>query len=320
MPAPTEFTFTSDPQPHPERARHLLETHPEVRSLFGRNRISALFTAALVALQLGMSVFVAHLGWVWVVVLAYAVGAFVSHALFVMNHECAHNLIFDHTASNYALGTFNDVALAFPSAITFRRYHLLHHRYQGDYARDADIPSTGEVRVVGTSSWRKAAWLAMLGIMQSMRPLRVREVAVRDAWIVASFAVIAVTDIAVFGFLGPKALAYLMLSSFFALGLHPVGGRWLQEHLETTPGQETYSYYGPLNRVCFNVGYHNEHHDFPGVPWNRLPRLRAIGADVYDPLVSYRSWTALIGRFLTDPTLGPARRVRRDEEPQPLSR
>ena len=55
------------------------------------------------------------------------------------------------------------------------------------------------------------------------------------------------------------------------MGLHPLGARWIQEHYLVHGEQETTSYYGILNVPALNVGYHNEHHDFPSVPWNRLP-------------------------------------------------
>jgi sphingolipid delta-4 desaturase len=52
--------------------------------------------------------------------------------------------------------------------------------------------------------------------------------------------------------------------------------------------------------VAFNVGYHNEHHDFPSIPWNRLPRIKSSAPVFYDSLASHKSWTKLFFRFLFD--------------------
>jgi len=51
----------------------------------------------------------------------------------------------------------------------------------------------------------------------------------------------------------------------------------LHGHYEHAGG--TTSHYGALyNALLFNDGYHVEHHAHPGVPWSRLPRLRAPAA------------------------------------------
>ncbi|HJQ64930.1 MAG TPA: fatty acid desaturase, partial [Gemmatimonadales bacterium] len=114
--------------------------------------------------------------------------------------------------------------------------------------------------------------------------------------------------------LGPKALAYFAMSLFFSIGLHPLGARWIQRHFLTADGdQETFSYYGPLNRIAFNVGYHNEHHDFPSIAWDKLPRIRSTAPEAYDGLSAHRSWTRLLFRFLFDPTLSLFSRVVRQD-------
>ncbi|CAG8799102.1 12159_t:CDS:2, partial [Racocetra fulgida] len=52
------------------------------------------------------------------------------------------------------------------------------------------------------------------------------------------------------------------LPSEWEKNLHPVAARYIQEHYTFDDGQETYSYYGRLNKIFMNIGYHNEHHDF----------------------------------------------------------
>jgi sphingolipid delta-4 desaturase len=59
------------------------------------------------------------------------------------------------------------------------------------------------------------------------------------------------------------------------------------------------------------VGYHNEHHDFPSVPWTRLPALHALAHEFYDPLPAHASWPAVTWKFITDPRIGMWSRAKR---------
>jgi sphingolipid delta-4 desaturase len=132
-----------------------------------------------------------------------------------------------------------------------------------------------------------------------------------DRWYVANLVAQVGFIGALWAMAGWHAVLYLTLSSIFAIGLHPVGARWIQEHYLSFPNQETFSYYGPLNRVAFNVGYHNEHHDLMTVAWSRLPKVRAAAPEFYDSLHAHRSWTRLLLRFISDPALSLySRRVR----------
>jgi len=138
---------------------------------------------------------------------------------------------------------------------------------------------------------------------------RLREIKPFDGWIALNVFVQIVFMGLVWVVLGPKAMVFLVASFFFSVGLHPLGARWIQEHYLLNGDQETFSYYGPLNTVAFNVGYHNEHHDFPSVPWNKLPQIRSIAPASYNALVYHTSWTKLFIRFLFDKEISLFSRV-----------
>jgi sphingolipid delta-4 desaturase len=308
----SDFTYVDEPVSHLSRRREIAALHPEVRALQGRNPWSAAWIAALVAAQIAVASLAPAMGGWLLLASALLFGAFVNHALYVLVHECTHALVFRSRKANRVAAIACDLALAIPSAMGFMKFHLLHHRYLGQYEMDPDIVSHAEARLVGNRWWRKALWVALLPISQALRPAKLqatRGIALWDRWVVLNLLLVVAADAAVVVWLGPAALGYLLLSTVFALGLHPLGGRWIQEHYVTEGGQDTYSYYGPLNRLCFNMGYHNEHHDFPAVPWNRLPQLRRMAPEFYDTLKFYDSWSAVLRRFIFDPSLSGYSRI-----------
>lgn len=297
------FRVVDTPEPHHLRTRDILRDHPDVRELIGRNPWSFGIIVAGVTLQMTLAWRLAGAPWWGILAVAWLVGAFVNHAMYVMIHEAAHNLIFRRRWQNHAAGILADVVNVLPAAISFRGYHLMHHAHQGVYDLDADLPSRWEARLIGCGALGKSLWLLLFPVFQLTRPPRLRQIAFLNRWVLLNWASAALVAWSVVVLWGWGALGYLLASFFFAVGLHPLGARWIQEHYLTSDPQETYSYYGLANVVAMNVGYHNEHHDFPSVPWNRLPRLKAAAPEYYEGLEYHGSWTGLLLRFVFDQEL-----------------
>jgi len=271
-----------------------------MRKLIGKNPFTFLAIIGLVACQVVLCWLVADQSW-WIVVgTAYILGAFADHALFVMIHECAHRLIFKSQAANRLAGILANVPLIFPSSVSFEKYHIKHHSFQGVHALDGDLPNYWEAKLIDNYFIGKVIWLLFYPFFQLFRFPRMKEIQPFNKWVGLNWIVQVVVITGVCFLFGLKGCAFLVLSFFFSVGLHPLGARWIQEHYLTDGQQETYSYYGVLNTVAFNVGYHNEHHDFPSVPWNKLPQIRKDAPGFYDTLTYHTSWTKLFFRFLFD--------------------
>jgi len=312
MPKLDSFYWSDECEPHKRRTKQIIVQHPEIRKLIGKNPYTFFIILLCVGVQVTLAVLLSKASWWWVWPAAYLIGAFACHTLFVCIHECAHNLVFKNRSFNTIAGILANLPTLFPSSVSFQKYHIKHHSFQGVESLDGDMPYRWEAKLINNSTVGKAIWLLFYPVFQMIRPIRLKEIKLFDSWTVVNWIVQFTFTFLVIYFLGAKSFVFLLASFFFSVGLHPLGARWIQEHFLTHGDQETKSYYGVLNTVNLNVGYHNEHHDFPSIPWNNLPKIKKLGGAYYDALGSHKSYTILLFQFLFNRNLSVYSRMARD--------
>ena len=311
MPTFDSFRWSDDCEPHKQRTKELIRKHPDIRKLIGKNPYTSLVILLCVSVQVVLAWILKDQSWWWVFPAAYLIGAFACHTLFVCIHECAHNLLFKKRSLNTISGIIANLPLMLPSSVSFQKYHLKHHSFQGVEELDADMPYRWEARLINNSGFGKALWLLFYPIFQVIRPVRLKEINLFDKWTLVNWIVQFTFTGVIIYFFGWKSFTFLMASFFFSVGLHPLGARWVQEHFLTHGDQETKSYYGVLNTVNLNVGFHNERHDFPSVPWNKLPQVKQLTGSYYSSMGYHTSYTALLFQFLFNRNLSVFSRMAR---------
>jgi len=312
---PCGFATTASPEPHAVRRRALLRQHPEIKRLFGHNRWTVVPMLVAVAMQLAIAAQLAECfegarGPVWALIaltVVHLLGAVLSHHASMFIHEASHDLCAPTPWENKLWALIANTSLGIPAAMTFRKYHPRHHAHLGTLGVDADLPARFEATSLPRTAWMKAVWLGGLLFFWLARGYQRRTPVNRDE--VLNFAVTLAVNGLILWWLGPVALGYLLVCTVVGHSYHPVAAHFIHEHYTFAPGQETNSYYGGLNAVCFNVGYHVEHHDFPWVPGGRLPQLRRDYAQHYEGLTSHPSWTAVLWAFVVDARMDWSQRI-----------
>jgi sphingolipid delta-4 desaturase len=317
----SDFIWSEEPEPHAKRKLEILAKHPEIKELFGPEPRTVPLVVATVALQVFMAWLT--LDWCWPAYLAavYVVGATANQSLFLAIHEISHNLAAKTLAANKVIAYVANLPIGIPYAMSFKPYHMEHHRFQGDDHHDTDIASRLECMLVTGRTFgyvdrvlRKLVWMFFQIFAYALRPTFTKpELFTKDRWAVMNYVVQFSFDAALVLYAGRlDVMLYLLLSTFFAGSIHPMAGHFLAEHYVVDGKTETYSYYGPLNCLAYNVGYHNEHHDFPNIPWSRLPKVREIAPEYNDHLPQCESWPGFILKFIFDDSISPYSRVKRD--------
>lgn len=256
-------------------------------------------------------------------VTAYVIGGTITSSLVLSIHEITHFLAFRAFLPNKILACIANLPIVLPFCVEFKRYHMDHHRFQGVDGIDGDLPTQLEGYLLN-NVFGKLLFCSFQILFYAIRPkLAATPRTYRMpstpfqwifSWYTLNYTIQLTTMALVIIYFGWMSMAYLVASVILGGGLHPMAGHFLAEHYVVKEGQETYSYYGALNLVAFNVGYHNEHHDFPNIPWTLLPELRKIAPEYYTPLTQCRSWTGILIDFLTKQELGPYSRIKRKVE------
>ncbi|KAL2257027.1 hypothetical protein VTK26DRAFT_765 [Humicola hyalothermophila] len=325
-----DFFWTYTEEPHRTRRLAIIKAHPEVTKLCGPEPLTKYVVAGVVGFQL----LLAHLlrntpFWSWKFwAVAYVFGATANQNLFLAIHEISHNLAFRSPLANRLFAIFANLPIAVPYSASFRPYHLTHHKSLGVDGLDTDLPTALEALFLD-SILGKAFFCTFQIFFYALRPMAIYRVPF--TWVhYLNLLVQLAFDYALAALLPahftPTSLLYLLLSSFLAGSLHPTAGHFIAEHYvfeklpaaardprNRVPVPETFSYYGPLNWLTYNVGLHNEHHDFPAVPWTRLPRLHEMAREFYADLPQHRSWTYALWRFVLDDEVGMRCRVKRKQ-------
>uniref|UniRef100_A0A336KCU9 sphingolipid 4-desaturase n=1 Tax=Culicoides sonorensis TaxID=179676 RepID=A0A336KCU9_CULSO len=308
----TDFEWVSTDEPHATRRKLILEKYPQIKKLFGHDPNFKYVAGGMVLTQVITCFLLRNVeSWFTLFLVAYCFGGVINHSLSLAVHEISHGLAFGHSrpAANRYFGYFCNLPLGIPMSISFKKYHLEHHRYQGDEIIDTDLPTLLEAKLFD-STFGKFLWVCLQPFFYIFRPLVVNpKPPTRHE--VHNLIIQLIFDAFIVYFCGWRILVYLIVGTLLAMGLHPVAGHFISEHYMFAKGFETYSYYGPLNFITFNVGYHNEHHDFPAVPGCRLPLVKKIAPEFYDDIPQHHSWVQVLYDFITDPAVGPYARIKR---------
>lgn len=208
--------------------------------------------------------------------------------LYAAQHELIHRTAFRTRRVNDMLARLTGFVLIFPSDFD-RIRHFQHHRHTQDPERDPQLINAGEItlgtyltRLAGMRFWLTRVKLVAMSAAGDLPDFYMtaeqKRTITREARVhLALYALIAVVALAYQSWI---PVTYWLLPMVLTKWTHQIhnmsehGGRPLVPDMLTNT--RTTLTNGFMRWIVWNMSYHAEHHNFPGVPFHALPALHRI--------------------------------------------
>jgi fatty acid desaturase len=231
------------------------------------------------------SLFVRVLCWIVIGGTLHCFGAFV--------HDCSHLSVFRKPWLDRTLGFLCGLPVFFPSA-SYRATHQLHHKYLNT-AKDPDALAANfadpRLRIAIFYGGLVIGAPVSVVILLVTGPFRARRASDKFACVIEPFLMLAFYT-ALFTFAGRYGFGHILADGWaWALPVAMLIGnfRGLAEHTQLAHGDppdplrvartvETSPF---VSFFLNNLNYHLEHHLYPGIPWNNLPKVHRLLSPVF---------------------------------------
>lgn len=275
----------SPSSPDPRRADAYL-SREEIATCLARSNVRA--AAALAANYLMITAAFAG-AILWPDPLALVLAVLVLGArqlgLEVLNHDCAHSVLFRSRRSNEIIGHWLCGGPVNTSLFRYRDYHLQHHRFAGT-EDDPDLPLARTYPAELASVKRKFARdvSGRTGVRDTLRQLR-RMRPWRNAPFLATHAVLlagltlAGAPWAYLLWWAAYLFVYPALTRLRFIGEHGVAGDRLHSDTRLNTCTTLVSWWERALVAPNRVNFHVEHHLLAGVPLYHLPRFHRLLAE-----------------------------------------
>ena len=163
-------------QPHSTRRGLMLAKYPLIKKYMCADPHFKYVVGAMVAMQVVMCFLLQDSSWLTVTIWAYLFGGTINHSLTLAIHDICHNTAFGNGKNakyNRYFGFVANLPIGLPYSVTFKKYHIDHHRYLAGNELDTDLPTEWEGRFFCNAPL-KLLWLVLNPAFYAFRPMVVR--------------------------------------------------------------------------------------------------------------------------------------------------